>query len=140
MLKESASSVLATREANLVRRKEPMAYGLWQETELELPKIRIDSSSRQTTLFLSHQPSAISYTLFSPASGHDTILNSGETRIRPIPHLAANRQQPDDPSGGEPTHSEHTGRLRVAPAVRAFTNHWKRGPYSSLFGLSSFSG
>jgi hypothetical protein len=62
-------------------------------------------------------------------SGHDTVLNSGGTWIRPIPHLAANRQQPDDPSGVESTHPEHTGRLRVAPAGRAFTNHWKRGPY-----------
>ena len=107
---------------------------------MELPKLRIDASSRQTALFLSHQPSAISHTLFSPANGHDAILHSGETWIRPIPHLAANRQQPDDPSGVESTHPEHNGRLRVAPAGRAFTNHWKRGPYCSLFGSSGFSG
>lgn len=44
-------------------------------------------------------------------------------------HQAANRQQPDDPSGVESTHPEHTGRLRVAPVGRAFTNHWKGGPY-----------
>ena len=39
-------------------------------------------------------------------SGHDTIFNSGGTWIRPISHLAANRQQPDDPSGVESTHPE----------------------------------
>jgi hypothetical protein len=43
------------REAYLVQRKEPIAYGLWQEPEWELPKLRIDFSSRQTALFPTHQ-------------------------------------------------------------------------------------
>jgi len=63
------------------------------------------------------------------SSGHDTIINNGETWIRPIPHVAASRQQPDDASGVEPTHPEHAGRLHVLPAGRAFTNDRKRGLY-----------
>src|SRR5512146_3014160 len=104
MMKKSPSCVLDSREAYLVKRNEPMVSGPWQESGSELPKRRIDSSSRQTVPFLSHQPSAISDTIFSPADGHDTIFNSGETWIRPIPHRAANRQQPDDSSGVESTH------------------------------------
>lgn len=68
------------------------------------------------------EPSAIRHTLFSPANGHDTTLNNiGETWIRPTLHLAASRQQPDDPSGVESSHPEHNGRRRVFPTGRAFT-------------------
>jgi len=83
MLKMPASGVLDGREAYLVRRNEPAAYDSWRESELELPKPRIDSSSRQTALFLIHQPSAIRHTLFYPANGYDTSFNSGEAWIQP---------------------------------------------------------
>jgi len=62
MLNKSASlrrPSFAKRVTYLVRRTEPMAYDVWQESELELPKRRIAPSSRQTALVLSHQLYAI---------------------------------------------------------------------------------
>jgi len=73
-------------------------------------------------------------------SDHETFPSGGETWIRPIPHRAASRQQPDAASGVEPTHPEYNGRFLVTPAGRAFINHWKRGPYFSLFGSSGLFG
>lgn len=45
-------------------------------------------------------------------SSNETIFNSGETRIRPLYHLAVSRQQPDDLSGVE----SFTQRTPVASA------------------------
>jgi hypothetical protein len=56
-------------------------------------------------------------------NNHDTSLNNGETWIQPTFHLAANRQQSDDPSGVESSHPEHSGRLQVSPTGRVFNNH-----------------
>ena len=88
---------------------------------MELPTLRADTFSRTDGAF--SEPSAIRHTLFSPANGYDTILNNGETWIRPTLHLAASRQQSDDPSGVESSHPEHNGRLQVSPAGRVFINH-----------------
>ena len=78
-------------------------------------------------------------------SSHDTSLNNGETWIRPTLHLAANRQQPDAPSGVESSHPEYSGRLQVSPRGRVFINHENAALISffgssGFFGLSGFSG
>ena len=124
------------RKTYLVRRNEPIAYDLWQESQLELPKLLADTFSRQTALFLSHQLYAIrSSLLLTAMTQSSTMARRGSGP--PFIWLPADNS-PMTPQVLSPLTQSTTAAYR-SPQWPRFQQPRKRGPSLRMSGSPGFT-